>query len=126
MAKAKILVVDDNVTIGKLLEIRLTANDYEVIIATSGQEGLDKAVQEKPNLVLLDVTMPGMDGIEVGTRLHQNEETKKIPVIMLTARGERSIINMAMDQFSPHGYILKPFTPEKLLGEIERALKSSL
>jgi CheY-like chemotaxis protein len=104
------------------LEIRLTANDYEVVIATSGQEGLDKAEAEKPDLMLLDVTMPEMDGIEVGTRLKQNEATKNIPVIMLTARGERNIINLAMQRFSPEGYIIKPFTPEKLLGEIERAL----
>jgi len=122
MPKKKILIIDDNLTICKLLATRLSANDFEVMIATSGLEGIKKAVIEKPSVILLDITMPEMDGVEVGMKLRQDSATKSIPIIMLTARGERTIINLTMDRFNPEGYVIKPFNPEKLLEEISRVL----
>ena len=123
MSKAKLLVIDDNLFIGKLMASRLVANDYEVLIATNGIEGLKKAAEEKPDLILLDFTMPDMDGIEVGTRLKNGNSTNNIPVIMVTARSEQALILKAMESFAPAAYLAKPFNPEKLLSEVERILK---
>ena len=123
MAKAKILVIDDNIFIGKLMATRLTANDYEVIIATCGAQGLEKAAQEKPQLILLDFTMPDMDGVQVGKKLKENPVTANIPVIMVTARSEHALVVKAMESFGPAAYVTKPFNPEKLLAEVERVLK---
>jgi DNA-binding response OmpR family regulator len=122
MAKRKVLIIDDNVTICKLLASRLAANDFTVVIASNGPEGIKKAAAERPDVILLDITMPDMDGVEVGMRLRKDSFTKNIPIIMLTARGERTIINLTVERFKPEGYIIKPFNPEKLLEEIDRVL----
>jgi len=124
MAKNKLLVIDDNAFIGKLMASRLTANGYDVIIATSGAEGLIKAEQEKPSAILLDFTMPDMDGVEVGMKLRSHEATKNIPIIMVTARNEHAIVVKAMESFNPEAYLTKPFNPEKLLEEVKRVLKN--
>jgi two-component system alkaline phosphatase synthesis response regulator PhoP len=125
MSKAKLLVIDDNAFICKLMASRLAANGYEVVIATSGAEGLKKAAEEKPDLILLDFTMPEMDGIEVGTKLKGTDATRNIPIIMVTARSEHAIVVKAMETFSPAAYITKPFNPEKLLSEVERVLNAN-
>jgi len=122
MAKRKILVIDDNLTICKLLASRLSANDFTVVIASNGPDGLKKAAVERPDIILLDINMPDMDGVEVGMKLRKDSFTKNIPIIMLTARGERTIINLTTERFKPEGYIIKPFNPEKLLEEISRVL----
>ena len=122
MAKRKVLIIDDNLTICKLLASRLTANDFMVVIASNGPEGLEKAAAERPDIILLDITMPDMDGVEVGMKLRKEHYTKSIPIIMLTAHGERTIINLTEERFKPEGYVIKPFNPEKLLEEIERVL----
>jgi two-component system cell cycle response regulator len=82
---ARVLVVDDILPNVKLLEAKLTCEYYDVITATSGQEALEKVETEKPDIVLLDVMMPGMDGFEVCTRIKQNPELAHIPVVMVTA-----------------------------------------
>lgn len=85
---ARILVVDDIRTNIKVLEAKLTSEYYEVITAGSGPEALDAAVQQKPDLILLDVMMPGMDGFEVCRRLKASPDTAHVPVIMVTALGD--------------------------------------
>ncbi len=125
MPKEKILIIDDNLTICKLLSSRLATYGYAVVSATSGPEGIKKAGEENPNLILLDITMPDMDGVEVGTKLRKDARTKAIPIIMLTARGERTVINLTLERFKPEGYVIKPFNPERLKEEIERVLKPS-
>lgn len=85
---ARILVVDDIRTNVKVLEAKLTSEYYEVIAASNGPEALDAAVSQKPDLILLDVMMPGMDGFEVCRRLKANPETAHVPVIMVTALGD--------------------------------------
>ena len=112
----------DNITICKLLASRLSANNFTVVIALSGPEGLKKAAEESPDIILLDITMPDMDGVEVGMKLRKDPSTKNSPIIMLTAHGERTIINLTEERFKPEGYIIKPFNPEKLLEEIDRVL----
>lgn len=122
MGKAKILAVDDNPFICKLLASRLTASGYEVITALSGQQALDKAQNENPDLILLDISMPEMDGFEVGRRLKDNLGTRDIPIIMVTARGEHSTVVKAVSELGPVGYVVKPFDPAILLQEVEKAL----
>jgi CheY-like chemotaxis protein len=85
MAK-KILIIDDEKGIIKVVTSRLIANGYEVISATDGVEGLEKAKKEKPDLVLLDIMMPVMSGYEVIEELKKDDATKSIPVIMVTAQ----------------------------------------
>lgn len=82
---ARVLIVDDILPNVKLLEAKLTSQYYEVLVATSGPEALDKVVKESPDLVLLDVMMPGMDGFEVCTRIKENPAISHIPVVMVTA-----------------------------------------
>lgn len=121
MAK-KILVVDDEPHTVKMVESRLKANGFDVITAGSGREGLKKAQEEAPDLILLDILMPEMDGHETLSRLKESAETKNIPVIMFTSKGqvedvERSSYAGAVD------YIIKPFDPIAMLDKIKKALE---
>lgn len=118
MAKKKILVVDDEQELVAALKIRLEANDFEVIAAYDGEEALEKA-KEKPDLILLDILMPKMDGYKVLSKLRQAAQTKNIPVIMLTAKGESQSIFKAHDLGSTD-YIIKPFEQEELLELINK------
>jgi len=122
MPKAKILVIDDQSFICKLINSRLSANDYNVVSALDGIEGLHKAHKEKPDLILLDITMPRLDGFETARRLKSNDETKSIPIIMLTAKGVQSAIAKATNELGAVSYIVKPFRPEVLIDEIQKAL----
>ncbi len=117
----KILIVDDEPDILKVVQFRLSRRGYEVILATNGKEALEKIAQEKPDLVLLDVIMPVLDGLEVCKRLKEDESLKKIPVVMLTAQGtvnEEKLLSTHAD-----GWIKKPFDPEELFQAVERFLK---
>lgn len=115
----KILVVDNEKDLVELLGLRLKANNYEVITAYDGQEALEKINAEHPDLILLDVIMPGMDGFEVLQRVRSNLNTKDIPVIMLTARVESEFIFKAEDLGSTD-YLMKPIDINVLLGLIEK------
>lgn len=118
MAK-KILIVDDEKDLIETLAFKLEANGYKVIKAYDGQEGLEKAEKEKPNLILLDIMMPGMDGIEALRSLKYNPKTRHIPVIMLTCKGESSSLFEAEDLGSVD-YFIKPFESEELLRTINK------
>ncbi|MFH1046125.1 MAG: response regulator [Candidatus Omnitrophota bacterium] len=115
----KILVIDDELNIVKVIASRLRANAYEVVTAANGQEGLEKAQGEKPDLIILDVLMPGMNGFEVLQKLKIGQETSAIPVIMLTCEGQTGNIFQAKDSRAID-YIIKPFDPEELLRLIRR------
>ncbi len=119
MVKKKILIIDDEEDIAKTVSFRLSSLGYEVIAANNGLEGLEKAQREKPNLILLDVMMPKMDGFEVLRRLKDDPETKYTPVIMLTCRGESGSLFKAQDLGSVD-YVIKPFESQELLDLIER------
>ncbi len=84
----KILIVEDDLESLKLIGLMLQSRGYQIVAAQSGLQALNKAVSESPDLVLLDVMMPGMDGYEVARRLRADERTAAIPIIMLTARGQ--------------------------------------
>lgn len=120
--KAKIMVVDDEPNIIQTLQDRLEMNDYTVISACNGKEGLDKAINEKPDIVLLDVIMPIMDGHEMLERLRKTEAGKGIAVIMLSARSQTDDIARA-SACGIEDYIIKPFDLSELLAKIEAILE---
>jgi len=119
MRKKKILVVDDEPEFLTLIGEQLRANGYEVFLAADGTEGLQKAQQEIPNLILLDVVMPNMNGVDMLATLKRKSETRGIPVVMLTAKGETDMI-LQMQKMGAVDYFIKPFKPEELLAYIKR------
>lgn len=118
----KILVVDDEQDILELVEPMLAANSYEVLKALSGEEAITLAENSSPDLILLDIMMPGLDGIETARRLKQNEKTAKIPIIMLTALVNSDNVGRSLEAGAVD-YISKPFEPKTLLEKIRKALK---
>ena len=118
---AKILVVDDEPQLVELLKMRLEVMGYSVLTAYDGQEGLAKATQEHPDLILLDIMMPKMDGCETLSRLKQQPETRAIPVIMLTAKGDTHSITR-LQALRATDYFIKPFDATELLAFIRKYL----
>lgn len=117
----KILFIDDEPDLVKVVAVRLEASKYRVITASDGKEGLEKARIENPNLILLDIMMPGMDGFEVLRELKRDPKTTDIPVIMLTAKGESQSLFKAQELQSTD-YLIKPFEAEELLSLIKKYL----
>jgi len=120
--KKKILIIDDEEDFCYFIKSNLQfVSNNEVIIATSGKEGIRAVRREKPDLILLDIIMPGIDGIEVLKRLKGNNKTIHIPVIMLTAKSEDEIKLKAANSYS-HDYIVKPVEIEVLKSKIDKVL----
>ena len=118
----KILIVDDEEDIVAALSIRLKALGYDVIPAYDGMEGLLKAREEKPDLILLDIMLPKLDGYKVCRILKFDEKFRHIPIIMITAKGDESNIKMG-EEVGADAYVPKPFNPEELMSKIEELLK---
>ena len=120
--QVKILIVDDEPDVVSTVEYRLKFADCQVVTASNGQEGLERAEAEKPDLILLDTNMPVMNGHEMLERLRADDGLKHVPVIMLTARCEPQDIAAA----SAHGvtdYVTKPFDFAELMAKIQATLK---
>ncbi len=118
MDKGKILVVDDEVYILHILEFSLGAEGFQVITANNGELAVEKAILEQPDLIVLDVMMPVLDGYETCRRLKRQAETKEIPVILLTAKGRDADKRLGYE-VGAIDYIIKPFSPSRLIGRIE-------
>jgi len=122
MAKRKVLVVDDEQDVAKALKIRLKANGYNVVLAFDSVQAFTMANKEKPDLILLDIMIPGGGGFIVAERLKQSTATHHIPIIFLTGipgSEERAY------KLGASGYVMKPYHPEKLLETINNALEIS-
>ncbi len=119
--KAKILVADDDPAIQELVRINLEVQGYQVITTGNGLEAIKKALSETPDLIILDIMMPEIDGYEVMKLLKGSEETRKIPIIILTAYAsdEGALFSWAE---GAEGYLAKPFNPEELVMLVERVL----
>ena len=115
----KILVVDDEPEILRLVESQLRENQYETLSACNGKMGLEIAGREHPDLIILDVMMPVMGGLETLRTLKRTSETSSIPVIMLSGKIETSYI-MDAQSFGASDYLPKPFQPENLVKSIKR------
>ena len=118
----KILIIDDEPDILELLCLRLEANNYEVISASDGQKGLDKARNENPDLIILDLMLPRIDGYKVCRMLKFDERFKNIPIILFTARTQEADMKLGQE-VGADAYITKPFEPNILLSKVAELLK---
>ncbi len=121
MADKTVLVVDDEIHIVHIVAIKLRNNGYDVISADNGAEALELALREKPDIIVTDYQMPVMTGMELVEQLRQHDQTKDIPVIMLTARSF-AIEQEQQDALQISECLGKPFSPRELLGNIEDIL----
>ncbi|MEA3428226.1 MAG: response regulator [Thermodesulfobacteriota bacterium] len=122
MADNKILVVDDEEDILELLRYNLAREGYRVVCATSGEQALNKAGSESFDLILLDLMLPGIDGLEVAKKLKNKPETRHIPIIMLTAKGEEADIVTGLE-LGADDYVTKPFSPRILLSRVKAVIR---
>jgi DNA-binding response OmpR family regulator len=122
MAAKTILVIDDERDIQKLLQYNLEKEGYKTLSALTGEEGLETAKSKKPDLVLLDIMLPGMDGLEVCRLLRSGSETRSIPVIMLTAKGSE-VDQVVGLELGAADYISKPFSVKVLLARIKNIFR---
>jgi two-component system, OmpR family, alkaline phosphatase synthesis response regulator PhoP len=125
MTKEKILVVDDEEDILELVRYNLSREGYKILCAASGEEGLKTARSENPDLIVLDLMLPGVDGLDVTKRLKADDATRKIPIVMLTAKGEESDIVTGLE-LGAEDYITKPFSPKVLVARIRAVLRREI
>lgn len=121
MADKKILAVDDSISIRKSISFVLSQEGYEVIEAVDGVDGLAKAKEDKFNLVITDINMPNMDGIEMIKQIRQTEGYKFTPIIALTTENQDSKMQEGKAAGAT-GWIVKPFTSEKLLAIVKKII----
>ena len=119
---ATILVVDDEEPIQELLRFNLEKEGYLVCVAKDGQEALKHVKNDQPDLIVLDLMLPGMDGLEVCRKLRSNPKFQQIPIIMLTAKGEE-IDKVLGLELGADDYMTKPFSPRELLARIKARLR---
>jgi len=120
--RKKILVVDDEAPIREIYNKEFSAAGFDVVLAVDGEEGLLKAGEEMPNLILLDIMLPKMSGIDVLKALKKNSLTKEIPVLLLTNLGEETIIKEGFS-LGANGYLLKvSYTPAQVIEECRKFL----
>ena len=119
----KIMVIDDEPDLLEVVKLILESDGYQVVTAGSGQEALNRIEKDMPDLVLLDIIMPRMDGWEVFSRIKSNSKTEDIPVIMLTAKDQRIDKLIGLHVVRVNDYITKPFGRAELLERIKRVLK---
>lgn len=119
----KILAVDDERHIVRLVQVNLQRAGYEVVTAYDGKEALEKVASEQPDLIVLDVMMPYMDGFEVLQNLRKNMSTRELPVIMLTAKAQDADVFRGW-QSGVDCYLTKPFNPMELISFVKRIFKS--
>ena len=122
MAREKILVVEDEEDILELIKYNLTKEGYQVTAVASGELAIDAARRVVPDLILLDIMLPGMDGLEVCRMLKRDPVTEKIPVVMLTAKGEESDIVTGLE-IGADDYLPKPFSPKVVIARIRNLLR---
>jgi two-component system phosphate regulon response regulator PhoB len=122
MAKERILVVDDEEDILELVRFHLAREGYQLVLAASGEEALKKAGREALDLIVLDLMLPGLDGLEVAKALKNDAKTKAVPIIMLTAKGEDADVVSGLE-IGADDYITKPFSPRVLTARVKAVLR---
>lgn len=123
MAEAKILIVDDNPDLIAVLKVRLEAFGFEIVVAEDGVKCLEKIASGKPDLILLDILMPEMDGFETLKKIKEDEKTKDIPIIMLTAKDKLDDVAKA-NALGAADFIVKPFDYRVMVEKIRKMLKN--
>lgn len=122
MANEKILIVDDEEHIAELIRYNLINNGYKVITANNGVDAVKLAIEEKPNLILLDLMIPGKDGYDVCKEVRSNSEIRNMPIIMLTAKSEEVDKILGLE-LGADDYITKPFSVRELLARVKAVLR---
>jgi two-component system phosphate regulon response regulator PhoB len=122
MAKERILVVDDEEDILELVRFNLAREGYPIICTTSGEESLKIVQKEHPDLIVLDLMLPGIDGLDVAKALKNDPKTRDIPIIMLTAKGEEADIVAGLE-LGADDYVTKPFSPRILVARVRAVLR---
>jgi two-component system phosphate regulon response regulator PhoB len=117
-----VLIVEDETDILHLIEWHLKAEDYSVLTAQNGIKGLDKAMEQLPDLIILDLMLPGMDGLEICKALKRNPKTERIPIVMLTAKGEE-VDRIVGLELGADDYMVKPFSPRELTLRVRAILR---
>jgi len=118
MSRKKILLVDDSNTVILMEKMILSKSPYDLIVAKDGQEGVDKASSEKPDLILMDVMMPRMNGFEACKRLRSQSDTSSIPVILVTTHGEEESVKSGREA-GCNAYVTKPINGSELLSKVQ-------
>jgi two-component system phosphate regulon response regulator PhoB len=122
MANEKILIVDDEEDVLELVRYNLDKNGYKVETAATGEQAIAKARAKLPDLIILDLMLPGIDGLDVCKKLKDDTKTQNIPVIMLTAKGEETDVVTGLE-LGADDYVTKPFSPKVLVARIRRVLQ---
>lgn len=122
MAKQTILVVDDEEDIRELVQLNLSREGYTILPCETGEQALDLATTKMPDLIILDLMLPGIDGLEVCKRLKNNSKTMQIPLVMLTAKGEEADIVAGLE-LGADDYVTKPFSGKVLVARVRRLLR---
>jgi len=122
MAKTQILIIEDEEDIRELVRYNLERENFTVFEAESGEAGLKAVAQKKPDLILLDLMLPGKDGLQICRELKQNDAACDIPVVMMTAKGEESDIVTGLE-LGAEDYIVKPFSPKIMVARIKAVLR---
>jgi len=122
MQKGTILVIDDEPDLLELVEFNLKKDGYEVIVAKNGQSGLEIAQKHVPDLIVLDLMMPGIDGLEVCRQLRGDTRTRQIPMIMLTAKSAEADRVVGLE-LGADDYVTKPFSPRELIARVRALLR---
>ncbi len=122
MPREKILVIEDEHDIRELISYNLESEGYDIIKAATGTEGVELARKKLPDLVLLDIMLPDIDGLEVCRKLKRDDSTKDIPIIMLTAKSEDSDVISGLE-LGAEDYITKPFSPRVLVARLRAVLR---
>lgn len=122
MADEKILVIEDDLDILELVQYNLEREGYQVHAAGDGELGLKQAAELRPELILLDLMLPSLDGLAVCRKLRANPATSNIPIVMLTAKGEESDVVVGLEM-GADDYVAKPFSPKELVARIRAVLR---
>lgn len=124
MKTDKIVVIEDEEDILEVISYNLRREGYEVTTSTSGEDGLAKIERSAPNLVILDLMLPEIDGLDLCRKLKSDPVTQSIPVIMVTARGEESDVVLGLGM-GADDYVIKPFSPKELVARVKAVLRRS-
>jgi two-component system phosphate regulon response regulator PhoB len=121
-AKAIILIIEDDPEIQELLSLSMSREGWKLIQAKTGEEGLDYLKKNQANCILLDIMLPGMDGLKLLKKLKENEKSRNIPVIMTTARGEEADVITGLE-LGADDYVVKPYSPKVLVARVRASLR---
>jgi len=122
MSKEKILIIEDEKDIVKMLDYNLKKEGFKAFSANNGEDGLDMARKENPDLVLLDLMLPGMDGLDVCKAIKNDAKTTHIPIIILTAKAQEADKIVGLE-LGADDYVTKPFSPRELIARIKAVLR---